>query len=127
MDTVDANRAMGLPDDTREYSAVVDILRDLGVVGEEEGGGGKGGGSGVGVGGGGALEGGEAGGVKLVPLHPLYLLSNNPRKEECLGVALAGRVPCLVPPVSKEAAKYLMAKALRMGHHIPKTLWEEAL
>ena len=123
MDTVDANRAMGLPDDTREYSAVVDILRDLGVVGgggEEEGGGGKREGSGVGV------EGGEGAG-KLVPLQPLFLLSNNPRKEECLGVALAGRVPCLVPPVSKEAAKYLKAKALRMGHDIPKTLWEGAL
>lgn len=120
LDTVDANRAMGLPDDTREYSAVVDILRDLGVVGGEEGGGGEGGRGSSGVVGGGELE-------KLVSLQPLYLLSNNPRKEECLGVTLAGRIPCLVPPVSKEAAKYLKAKALRMGHDIPKTLWEGAL
>ncbi len=30
-DTVDANRALGLPDDAREYGAVRDILADLGV------------------------------------------------------------------------------------------------
>ncbi|KDD73508.1 GTP cyclohydrolase II [Helicosporidium sp. ATCC 50920] len=32
LDTVDANRALGLPDDCREYSAVGAILRDLGVA-----------------------------------------------------------------------------------------------
>ncbi|KAK9786794.1 hypothetical protein WJX73_000386 [Symbiochloris irregularis] len=31
LDTVDANRALGLPDDCREYSSVSNILRDLGV------------------------------------------------------------------------------------------------
>jgi GTP cyclohydrolase II len=31
IDTVDANRALGLPDDVREYGAVRDILADLGV------------------------------------------------------------------------------------------------
>lgn len=31
LDTVDANRALGLPDDCREYSAVKHILNDLGV------------------------------------------------------------------------------------------------
>jgi GTP cyclohydrolase II len=31
LDTVDANRALGLPDDCREYTAVRDILEDLGV------------------------------------------------------------------------------------------------
>ncbi|KAL4443403.1 hypothetical protein ABPG75_011140 [Micractinium tetrahymenae] len=31
LDTVDANRALGLPDDCREYSAVAHILEDLGV------------------------------------------------------------------------------------------------
>jgi GTP cyclohydrolase II len=31
LDTVDANRALGLPDDCREYTAVVNILRDLDV------------------------------------------------------------------------------------------------
>ena len=29
-DTVDANRALGLPDDARRYDSVVDILADLG-------------------------------------------------------------------------------------------------
>lgn len=31
MDTVDANRALGLPDDCREYSAVLFILEELGI------------------------------------------------------------------------------------------------
>lgn len=31
LDTVDANRALGLPDDCREYSAVKHILADLSV------------------------------------------------------------------------------------------------
>jgi GTP cyclohydrolase II len=31
MDTVDANRALGLPDDSREYFSVRNILDDLGV------------------------------------------------------------------------------------------------
>ena len=31
LDTVDANRALGLPDDAREYRAVVDILGNLGL------------------------------------------------------------------------------------------------
>jgi hypothetical protein len=31
MDTVDANRALGLPDDSREYFSVRNILADLGV------------------------------------------------------------------------------------------------
>lgn len=31
LDTVDANRALGLPDDTREYTAVANILEDMGV------------------------------------------------------------------------------------------------
>ena len=30
-DTVDANRALGLPDDVREYTAVSNILEDLGI------------------------------------------------------------------------------------------------
>ena len=32
LDTVDANRSLGLPDDAREYDAVKDILADLGVA-----------------------------------------------------------------------------------------------
>ncbi len=31
LDTVDANRALGLPDDSRTYDAAADILRDLGI------------------------------------------------------------------------------------------------
>ena len=31
LDTVDANRALGLPDDVREYTAVANILEDLGI------------------------------------------------------------------------------------------------
>lgn len=31
LDTVDANRALGLPDDCREYSSVRNMLEDLGV------------------------------------------------------------------------------------------------
>ena len=31
LDTVDANRALGLPDDCREYSSVKNILNDLGI------------------------------------------------------------------------------------------------
>ena len=89
LDTVDANRALGLPDDCREYSAVQDILGDLGVLGS-----------------------------------PLYLLSNNPRKGEALGVPVARRLPCLVPPVSAAAALYLKSKAQRMGHDIPGEYWE---
>ena len=31
LDTVDANRALGFPDDCREYTSVHNILRDLGI------------------------------------------------------------------------------------------------
>lgn len=31
LDTVDANRALGLPDDVREYTAVANILEGLGI------------------------------------------------------------------------------------------------
>jgi GTP cyclohydrolase II len=91
VDTVDANRALGLPDDSREYSAVGHILRDLGLGAQ-----------------------------------PLYLLSNNPRKGEALGVPVERRLPCLVPPISDAAALYLKAKAQRMGHDIPAPFWAAA-
>lgn len=31
LDTVDANRKLGLPDDAREYTSVRNILADLGI------------------------------------------------------------------------------------------------
>jgi len=31
LDTVDANRQLGLPDDAREYTSVRNILHDLGI------------------------------------------------------------------------------------------------
>lgn len=94
LDTVDANRALGLPDDSREYSAVSDILRDVGLL---------------------------PGDAAAAP--PLYLLSNNPRKAAALGalgVPLAGSLPCYVEPVSPHAQRYLRVKAERMGHVLPQ-------
>jgi GTP cyclohydrolase II len=93
LDTVDANRALGLPDDQREYEVVGDILRDLSIAP------------------GGAAD------------SPLYLLSNNPRKAEALGVPAERRLACLVQPTSAAAALYLKTKAQRMGHDIPQQFW----
>ena len=107
LDTVDANRALGLPDDAREYRAVADILGSLGLGGAGAGGAGEGAGA-------------------PPPPPPLFLLSNNPRKAEALGalgVRLAGRLPCLVPPVSALAEGYLKAKAERMAHDIPASFF----
>jgi GTP cyclohydrolase II len=81
LDTVDANRALGLPDDAREYSAVAHILADLGVA-------------------------------------SIRLMTNNPRKLErvaALGVAVNGRVPCVVRPQALSRG-YLAAKQQRMEH-----------
>ena len=94
LDTVDANRALGLPDDSREYSAVSDILRDVGLL---------------------------PGDAAAAP--PLYLLSNTPRKAAALGALggpLAGSLPCYVEPVSPHAQRYLRVKAERMGHVLPQ-------
>jgi GTP cyclohydrolase II len=96
LDTVDANRALGLPDDVREYGAVADVLADLGV--------GKGEGEGI------------------------YFLSNNPRKKEALaalGVHIKETLPCLVRPAGALAREYLRAKAERMGHDIPREVFQE--
>jgi GTP cyclohydrolase II len=81
LDTVDANRALGLPDDAREYSAVAHILADLGVT-------------------------------------SIRLMTNNPRKLErvaALGVAVDGRVPCVVRPQALSRG-YLAVKQQRMEH-----------
>jgi len=103
LDTVDANRALGLPDDTREYGGVVDVLVDLGVLTRE-----------------GALGPAAAG---------ITLFSNNPRKREQLaglGVPVAGTIACHVPPPSPLAAAYMRTKAERMGHAIPATVYATA-
>jgi GTP cyclohydrolase II len=81
LDTVDANRALGLPDDAREYSSVAAILADLGIA-------------------------------------SVRLMTNNPRKVELLrglGVAVVGRIPCLVQ-AQEHSLGYLLAKARRMSH-----------
>lgn len=81
LDTVDANRALGLPDDAREYSSVASILADLGI-------------------------------------RSVRLMTNNPRKVELLrglGVAVVGRIPCLVQ-AQEHSLGYLLAKAGRMSH-----------
>lgn len=85
-DTVDANRALGLPDDCRDFSMVKPILDDLGV-------------------------------------RSISLLTNNPLKVEALaaqGVVVKERLP-LVVAVTRQAARYLAAKAQRMGHLLGAT------
>jgi GTP cyclohydrolase II len=110
LDTVDANRALGLPDDAREYSAVPFVLADLGLLEPAAQG---------------ASSAAEASTVRWnqpATCDPLVLLTNNPRKMEhlcSLGVPLSGRASCHAPPFSVESAKYLEAKARRMGHDIP--------
>lgn len=93
-DTVDANRMLGLADDTRRYDAARDAIFDAGL----------------------AIQGG-------VPGSGLRLLSNNPRKAEhltALGVAVDATEAHLVAPPSALAAGYMQAKADRMGHAIPQ-------
>ena len=82
---MDANRALGLPDDIRHYEAVRDILKSLGV-------------------------------------QTIRLLTNNPRKVECLtelGVKVIGTVPCIVEPQSESMRNYMETKAREMRHTIP--------
>lgn len=91
LDTVDANRALGLPDDCREYSAVKSMLDDLNV-------------------------------------RSVQLLTNNPRKLaeiSALGVAVSGRIPCIVP-AQKHNQEYLDAKQARMDHLLGRPLPEDS-
>ncbi|GBG32984.1 Riboflavin biosynthesis protein RibBA [Hondaea fermentalgiana] len=84
LDTVDANRHLGLPDDAREYDSVRDILRDL-------------------------------------KIDSVRLLTNNPRKIECLealGITITERLECIVVPNSDYSMNYVQAKARRMGHFV---------
>ena len=116
LDTVDANRALGLPDDQREYGAVADILRDLRLLGVAD-----------------SISesdcrsvGGAFASSAASPTPELFLMTNNPRKAELLGacgVRIRGRVACLVPPASALAAAYLRTKAERMGHEIPASFF----
>jgi GTP cyclohydrolase II len=88
LNTVEANRALGLPDDARHYEAVRDILKTLGV-------------------------------------KSIKLLTNNPRKVECLvqlGVNVSGTVPCVVQPQSEAMRGYMETKAREMRHTIPMGL-----
>ena len=122
LDTVDANRALGLPDDSRHYGAVPRVLADLGIIVERAP-------DASAAASGGALDlpraaAGLGREWALAPdVRPLALLTNSPRKAEllaALGVPVAARLPCLVPAASAFAREYLRAKAQRMGHDIPE-------
>jgi GTP cyclohydrolase II len=110
LDTVDANRALGLPDDVRQYGAVADILRDLGLACAPPV-------------------------APIAALSPhgrpeIALLTNNPRKLAILrelGIPIAKRVSCHVAPASALAARYLQAKVERMGHDIPPHVYSHVL
>ena len=98
LDTVDANRALGLPDDAREYDGVADILRDLGLVGE------------------------GAPPLTLLTNNPRKVAALT-----ALGVRVAGVAPCSVPPAQLHplAAAYVDAKVRRMGHTVSSERLEE--
>lgn len=119
LDTVDANRKLGLPDDSRDYRVVTDILRDLGLLSQETAGNTAGEGAASGAG---AMP--SVHDIKAVtaPARTLVLMTNNPRKREelrRLGVPLAEELmPCVVDPPSPLAAAYMRTKAERMGHSL---------
>lgn len=106
LDTVDANRALGLPDDSRHYGAVPRVLADLCLVSPAP-----------------APPAAGGGWVLAAGVAPLALLTNSPRKADALaalGLPVSARLPCLVPVSSPLAVAYLRAKAERMGHDIPE-------
>lgn len=110
LDTVDANRALGLPDDSRHYGAVPPVLAHLGLIQRDST--------------------GDSVAWSLGPgSKPLSLLTNNPRKLELLaslGVPFDARQSCLVPVTSQHASEYLRAKSQRMGHDIPEAFFAAA-
>jgi len=56
--------------------------------------------------------------LKLLGVHSVRLLSNNPDKVQQLekgGVRVAERVPCQ-PPTSRKSEKYLQTKRDKLGH-----------
>ncbi|MFJ8471641.1 GTP cyclohydrolase II [Kitasatospora sp. NPDC094011] len=104
LDTYDANTALGLPEDGRDYTAAAQMLAALGVggVGGIDGSGGSGGIGGI----------GGSGGIDL--------LSNNPDKAAQLaelGTVVRHRVPTGVH-LSASNVRYLTAKVERTGHSI---------
>lgn len=100
-DTVDANRLLGLPDDSRCYDGARDALWDSALV----------------------LQAAPAAAGRAAVSEPgVRLLSNNPRKRrelERLGVPVAECLPHLADGPSALARVYLRAKSERMGHTIP--------
>lgn len=123
LDTVDANRALGLPDDSRHYGVVVDILRDLSLAHSEGGEDVDAAADGAASSGAGAMPSPPAAvraRAALLTPRPIVLMTNNPRKKEelrRLGVPLAEELmPCRVEPPSPLAAAYMRTKAERMGH-----------
>lgn len=81
LDTVEANHALGFPDDLRRYDVAAEILRLLGV-------------------------------------HSVQLITNNPRKVaglEEFGIDVTGRIPHVMPPNSYNAF-YLETKRDKSGH-----------
>jgi GTP cyclohydrolase II len=121
LDTVDANRALGLPDDTRVYDAVPPVLADLGLLVASA----AAGAAGEDLGSRASTEAmsSERRWRLALGCEPITLLTNNPRKLElltALGVPLAGRLGCHLPPLSPQSLRYLQSKVLRMGHDIPE-------
>ncbi|MFA1538720.1 GTP cyclohydrolase II [Actinomadura monticuli] len=60
--------------------------------------------------------------LRYLGVGPVRLMSNNPDKVSALesyGVAVAARVPLLVP-VSDDNVRYLTAKRDRLGHDLPQ-------
>lgn len=82
-DTVEANEALGLPADARDYKIAADMLLDLGI-------------------------------------DTIYLLTNNPDKEEQLheyGITIAKRIRLETMP-NKNNKEYLKTKKQKMAHQL---------
>lgn len=80
-DTVEANTALGFPDDARDYHIGAQMLKDLGV-------------------------------------STISLLTNNPRKMDCLeenGIHITKRLP-IEMPMKTENKKYMQTKKAKLGH-----------
>lgn len=107
LDTVDANRALGLPDDARDYAGAADVLTQLQLLAPAPTA---------------TATDAPTAAAAAAAFPTARLLTNNPRKVErlrALGVPVSGTVPCIVCLASPLAAAYVRAKAERMGHTIP--------